>query len=566
MDLKHEGRQLALALVNVDDLVLAQELSGNSISFLSFAGRSLVGTAVAGAGMATRAAVLGAQFATKSALAVAGAAKGRIPGAGIAEQLAYDLDQQVGHGGESASFIASQGIALGRSDGKAPTEPIFGDAWLGKRLKPGATPTTVLVESVIDLTRLAALPLTLGTTTIANALASPTGHQVTRSFWDAVSMIVDTVVSRSGSGGTRSDRSERRATLMMVGITPLMTTVQDLVDFGEGLTRASAGDGRQLRTALTTALERIEASAGASDAAERTPSRVFSALEETNGEGSRFAALGKAIVEDSGALSRLAVAYTTLVAGLLTSSLQSAANGARDVGSIEAWVRADEDAYARASASRATSADTSIGTSGETTAARSSAATPNRPASVKQLETLVAAFYTADADTRRRGFYVPSTIELALDTIFSYSYRALGREAALSRMERLFGAAVRNQLRDDCSLSGEIIDAKIDRDVRIAALVAQLQREGHTRLREAREHAAYRLASLTATSPDRMLERLVPQRIGQRIAILQRFVGMADMANAIDPQLQEETSRQRVVDQFNEWLATPPAAASIQPA
>jgi hypothetical protein len=63
-----------------------------------------------------------------------------------------------------------------------------------------------------------------------------------------------------------------------------------------------------------------------------------------------------------------------------------------------------------------------------------------------------------------------------------------------------------------------------------------------------------------------MLERLVPQRIGQRIAILQRFVGVADMANALDPQLQEETRRQRVVDQFNEWLAAPPVAAAIQPA
>jgi len=559
MDLKREGRQIALALVNVDDLVLAQELSGNSISFLSFAGRSLVGTAVAGAGMVTRAAVLGAQFATKSALAVAGAAKGRIPGAGIAEQLVYDLDQRVGHGGESASFIASQGIALGKSDGKPPTEPIFGDAWLGKRLKPGATPTTVLVESVIDLTRLAALPLTLGTTTIANALASPTGHQVTRSFWDAVSMIVDTVVSRSGSGGTRTDRSERRATLLMVGITPLMTTVQDIVDFGEGLTRASAGDGRQLRALLTTALERIDASPGASDSTGRTPSRVFSALEESNAEGSRFAALGKAIVEDRGALSRLAVAYTTLVAGLLTSSLQSVVNGARDVGSIEAWVRADEAAFAKAAGNRGTSAEP-----GDLRAAPSGATTPNRPASVKQLETLVAAFYTADADTRRRGFYVPSTIELALDTIFSYSYRALGREASLARMERLFGAAVRNQLRDDCSLRGEIIDAKIDRDVRIAALVSQLQGEGHARLRQARDHAADRLASLTATSPDRMLERLVPQRIGQRIAILQRFVGMADTANALDPLRQEEARRQRVVEQFNEWLATPPAAPAIQ--
>jgi hypothetical protein len=161
---------------------------------------------------------------------------------------------------------------------------------------------------------------------------------------------------------------------------------------------------------------------------------------------------------------------------------------------------------------------------------------------------------------------VPSTIELALDTIFSYSYRALGRDAALARMERLFGSAVRNQLRDDCSLRGEVIDAKIDRDIRIAALVSQLQEEGHARLLQARNHAADRLASLSATSPDRMLERLVPQRIGQRIAILQRFVSMADTANALDPVRQDEARRQRVVGQFDAWLATPPAAFATPPA
>src|SRR5687768_12425600 len=152
MDLKHEGRQLALALVNIDDVVLVRELSGSGTNLLSLAGRSVVGTAVIGAGMATRVALLGAQVATKSALAVAGAAKGRIPGAGIAEQMVYELDQSLGRGGETASALASQGVALGKTDGRPPAEPIFGEAWLGKRLRPGATTGTVLVDSALDLT------------------------------------------------------------------------------------------------------------------------------------------------------------------------------------------------------------------------------------------------------------------------------------------------------------------------------------------------------------------------------------------------------------------------------
>ena len=211
MDITHEGRQLALAIVNMDDLVLAGQLSSGSVSLLSFAGRSLVGTAVAGAGIATRAAVLGAQVATKSALAVAGAAKGTIPGAGLAEQMVYDLDQSVGRSGQTASFVASQGVAIGKAESRPPAEPIFGDPWLGKRLRPGATVGSVFMDSAVDLTRLAVLPLTLGTATLASAMASSAGQEVTRTFWNAFSSIVDGVAGRSASGGTNQDRSEQRA-------------------------------------------------------------------------------------------------------------------------------------------------------------------------------------------------------------------------------------------------------------------------------------------------------------------------------------------------------------------
>jgi hypothetical protein len=538
MDLKHEGRQLALALVNIDDVVLVRELSGSGTNLLSLAGRSVVGTAVIGAGLATRVALLGAQVATKSALAVAGAAKGRIPGADVAEQVVYELDQSLGRGGETASALASQGVALGKADGRPPAEPIFGEAWLGKRLRPGATAGTVLVDSALDLTRLAALPLTMGTTTLTGALASPAGQQVTKSFWDAVSSILDTV---STGGGTKADRAERRATLLMLGVTPLMTAAQDVVDFGEALTLASAGDSDKLKSVLATAIERVDRSSSA-DRSQHTPARLFSALESGGDASSRAAAIGKALVEDRGTLSRLAVAYTTMVAGLVGTSLQSAVSAARDVGAIEVWVRADE-------ASRAKGGNGAPGSC---------------PASVKQLETLVAAFYATDTDGRRRGFFVPSTIELALDTIYSYSALALGREGALVRMERLFGTDVRDRLRDDCSLWGEILDAKGNRDVRLAALVSELQTEGQERLREARDHAADRLASLTSSSADRMLERVGPQRLCDRIAILQRFVALADTANALDPHRLEEAHRQRVVGRFTDWITAPPVPSDLQ--
>ncbi len=535
MDLKREGRQLALALVNVDDIVLARELSGSGSSLFSFAGRSLVGTAVMGAGMATRAAMLSAQVATKSALAVAGLAKGRIPGGDVAEQMVYELDQTLSRSGEAASAVASRGVAIGRSDSRPPAEPIFGEAWLGKRLKPGSTPGSVLVDSALDLARLAALPLTVGTATVAQALGSAAGQQVMRSFWQTVSSVADTASGRRADGGTRTERTERSAMLLMVGMTPFMTAAQDIVDFGEALARVSAGDGNMLRSVLATAVERIETSSPRADASRHTPSRLFAALDEPASGSSRAAAIGRAIVEDRGALSRLAVAYTSLVAGLVTSSMQSATTAVRGVGAVETWVRADE-------ASRA------AGGTG----------TPEHcPPAVTELETLVASFYAADPDGRRRGFFVPGTIELALDTVYGYSQRALGREPALARMERLFGAGVRRRLADDCSLRPEILDAGADRDRRLAAVVAQVRREGSARLREARDHAAGRLASLAAFSPDRMVERLGPQRVNERIAILRRFVGMADTANGLDPRTDEERRRQRVLDKFQQWMGAP---------
>jgi hypothetical protein len=534
MDLQREGRQIALAFVTVDDIVLARELSASGMHLLSFAGRSLVGTAVVGAGMATRAAMLGAQVATKSALAVATAATGRIPGAAAARHIVHDLDQSVGRSGEGASFVASQGVAVAKPDHRPPAEPIFGEPWLGKRLRPGATSNSVLVDSAFDLTRLAAAPFMVGTTTLANALTSPAGEQVTRSFWDALSAIVDSVSRRqSRAEASTADRSERRAVLLLLGMTPLVAAAQDVFEFGEALSRASAGDGRLLRSALTKALDRI-ASDSVPTSGSHTPSRLFSALDETQGdEATRLAGIGRAMVEDSGTLSKLAVAYAAMIGGLVTSSLQTAVNGAFDVDAIEAWVRDDE-------ASRASSGKGLPQTC---------------PASVTQLETLVA--FSRNADGPRRGFVVPSAIELARDTIFTYSRRALGRELALSRMARLFGAAVRDRLADDCSLRTEIMDAKGERDRRLAALVSQLGGEGPARLRQARDHAAGRLASLTANSADRMLERLVPQRLGERIAVLHRFVGMADVANALDLDPSADAPRQNVVVRFNEWMIAP---------
>ena len=77
----------------------------------------------------------------------------------------------------------------------------------------------------------------MGSATVAHALASPSGQQVMRSFWQTVSSIGDAASGRRADGGTKTDRTERSAMLLMVGMTPFMTAAQDVVDFGEALIR-----------------------------------------------------------------------------------------------------------------------------------------------------------------------------------------------------------------------------------------------------------------------------------------------------------------------------------------
>jgi len=434
--------------------------------------------------------------------------------------------------------VASRGVEIARADPRPPTDPILNQPWLEKRLPPGATWNMVLSDSAADLTQVAAMPLALGVMTLENTLRSTVGQQAARSLWDVLSSAMDTVTRHSGDAGATHDRSEQRALLLMLGMTPLWTALGDGLQLAEGLSRAALGDVRVLRSAVASALHRIEASAGPAAAAAATPSRLLAALDGPGAsDPARAGAIGLAMLEDGATLARMALAYADLLTRLSARSMQTLISGTLDVDQIDTWVRADEVSRAK---------------TGE--------GLPEAPASVRQLEDLVASYSGGDAPALGRGFFASSTIDLARDTIFAYSTRAIGRAAALARMTRLFGADESERLRDDCSLRTEILDAGSDRDRRIAALVTSLRLEDGARLREARNHTARRLDSLTTNSPDAMLERFAPLRIGERVAILRRFVGIADTANALDGDPSGESARQRVLSRFNEWLAEPPAS------
>ena len=537
MTLEQKGREIALAFINLDDIVLARELSGSGLSLLAQAGRSVVGTAVVGGGLATRAAVFGAQLATKSAMAATAAARGIVPGADTAEQMAWELDQRIGGTGQTASAIASRGVQIGKADPGPPTDPILGEVWLGKRLEPGSTWNTVLADSAFDLTRLAAFPITVGVRTVEYAMGSPLGQQVTRSFWESLTSMTD--MARRASGDTElADRSEKRAMLIALAAVPMWLAMQDAAGLSEGVSRAALGDGRKLRSALHAVLERLEAAAEvhasdgesavvknirarARNAVEHRPARLLAALDACDsGDPMQAMSIAVATVEDSASLAKLSTLYSDLLSDLSLKSTQAAMSGALDADTTETWVRSDE--ASRAATGRGT---------------RESC-----PPAVEQLEAIVAAF-APRADAGGARVYSASLIDLARDTVFSYSTRALGRERALARMARLFGTDAADRLRDDCSLAPELVDAGSDRDRRIAELVDALMREGRDRLFQARARAADRLASLTASTEDSLIRGFVPQRTAERVVILQRFLGMADVANALDAAPDEPPAR-----------------------
>jgi hypothetical protein len=533
MSFQQKSRQIALSFVNMDDVVVARELSGNGMSILGLVGRSIVGTAVISGGLAARAALFGAQVAAKSARAATAAAKGVVPGADAAEEAMYQLDQRLGAGAERASFVASRGVEIGKENDLPPTDPILGDPWLGKRLDPGATWNTVLADSAGDLSSLAALPLTLTTATVEGAIASPAGQRVGKMVWDSVSSMIDSTTGTVKTGDA-ADRAETRAMILTMGATPLWLAFQDGVDLCEGLSRAALGDTRRLRTVLDRLIERLEASdAGA---AAQTPARLLAALDAHEAiELKAVLDIGGALVEDSTKLAKLGAIYSTLLTRLVDGSVRSAIDAGSKVQAIEAWIKVDDERRA---------------------AGLGGADTP-RPAMLERLETIASAG-TTPSPNRARAFFAASTIDLARDMVFSYSIDALGREAALARIERLFGREVRERIADDCSLRDDVIDAGRERDRRIGAIVVDLLRRGRARLRQARDHAAARLATLTANSRDNLIERLIPLRVAERAAVLRRFVAMADTANALDGIPSEERSRERVVARFHAWVDAGP--------
>jgi hypothetical protein len=291
---------------------------------------------------------------------------------------------------------------------------------------------------------------------------------------------------------------------------------------------------RRLRSVLEQLVERLEASDAA--AAAHAPARLLAALDATDTmEMKALLDVGTALVEDSTKLARLGAIYSTLLSRLLDGSVRSVLDVGSRADELQEWIRIDDDRRR-------------AGLGG---------ADKPRPAALERLEN-VASVGAATTPNGARAFFAASTIDLARDMVYSCSLDALGRERALVRMERLFGREVREQIADDCSLRDDIIDAGRERDRRIAALVAELRDEGRARLRSARDHAAARLATLSSSSRDNVVERLLPLKIVERAAVLRRFVGMADMANALDGRPSEERSRQRVVASFDAWIDAEP--------
>lgn len=548
------AKKVAQTLVGLDDIVLFREIADKGMQQATDAGRSMVGAALVGGGLAARTATLGVQLGTKSAKAATDAVKGMVPGADVAGRVVDDMDRRIGESGQKASRLAAHGAGIGRSGGM-PTNPLTGETWLEKSLGEGEGWNTLLADSTVDLARFFAMPLTLGVGAGEAAAATPAGREFTRYSWNAMSSAVDMLAGTRGEGS--EDRAEARAAMLALGLAPLACATRDLVDVSEGMTRLAFGDGRKLRDALSGVVERLdlgdEASAGdqrtdddlgliralrerSKKASQHTPERVLAAGEAA-GDGlmAQYSRHASALVEDGNNLSSLALVYTELMTRLGVNAAHAVLNGWRDVNAIDDWVDDDESERDRSLGGRGTDR--------------------RRPAAIEQLEAIASAVGPLETDDKSRSFFSRAALELARDTVYAYTARALDRDKALERVQRVFGAAARDNVRDDCSLRSEVRDARSP-GARLQALqdvASELRREDLSCLIRARDHAADRLQALERG--DNVIENLLTPRHAERVEALQSFVGLVDQSLAFEGSPQSsEPARRRVFNRLETAL------------
>jgi hypothetical protein len=269
---------------------------------------------------------------------------------------------------------------------------------------------------------------------------------------------------------------------------------------------------------------------------ERAPAGLAAALERTRGLSDSAPVLG-ALLDDAVELAVFATGYPGFVALAALDDGTLLAMGLTGAGGVDRWVRSD-------------------GVEGGRSGAGGASSESARPELVALCESVL-----GQPEEGVAPFFHPqATVDLAQDVAFGYSRDALGREAALARVERLFGPAVRDRIAADVSLEPELLDAW-EGDDRWRALRTRIDAIAAAReLDRARELCAGRLASLERFT--RLPWVYVPRQARRRIDLLGAFVSLAnqDLALRSEEPARASGERRAALARFAAWTdgASPP--------
>lgn len=496
-------RKAAQSFVTLDDIALGQSLIEGGMSQLGRVGMSASGTSVA-INVAARAVFLGAQVGTRSADKLAGTVSGFVPLAGETKSLAGKVSDQAKALGERCSTLAIHGIEL--AGGKKAKDPITKEEWLGKQAPQGYTSAELAADTTFGtLSSLAMMPFSVGMEMLQLATDGLLGN----TFRKAVNASLGAM-----PGG--SDQIESRALregLVTVALDSGMPVAQSTMALIEAAARLALSDSRAMHRVLSTGLKQarlladkdrkevvpgVPSSAwlrkSARKVADNPPEAFMAALEKgPEGESAGSSAILKAMLKDGRALLTFFTLYPVIL-GLLGSDLSLLlVGGLADLRGAESYIDDDEGSP--------------------------------QPAAFNLLDSLVGRAVTEDDET---PLFSRATVYLAQDLSFGACGDLRGREAALDRMERLFGAEVRERLTRDVSLNSDFMDEGEEgeehpgRDARLRAYVRDTT--DRNALSRQIDLCGDRLALLeSSVVPDSLLKGQVSKRIG----MLRAFTSLA---------------------------------------
>ncbi len=523
------GGKLFQSFLSLDDLVLGQGVLSEGRSQLELTGRSVAGSIAVGSNIAVRAAHAGIQAGAKTACATASAFEGFVPGAGLARSLAQRVDKEATAAGEEASKIANYAVELANRE--VPRNPLTQEKWLGKSIPFGYGWSELAADTAIgSIGRLAALPLAVGRDTTMMVASSTAGRELIEASLKGLGILLSPL---PGSQSTELDTSSLREVLMALTSSSGDPAARNLTTLTEAAARFIFGDTRRLHEGIVEAIDQMRWLAEHAELSElmssipvtatlqkrarrivdHAPSRFLKALEPSSaGESPQPGAVLSAILTDVNPLRILVTEYPIILALMGTHVNLLMTAGMLDVGKIEAYVKTENTALA------------------------------SRPWSATHLEATLGQAPEA---------LFEATIQVARDTVFTYTADVLGRRKALARMEDLYGEGVRNRLEADISLDHELRRlTRARQDAKLRRKISDIERtEALTRQRDICQDQLDSLRAFT-----RSLSGYQPKEIAQRTSLLSIFVSLIDQNLALrgsDGGHHEE--RMEALSRFEAW-------------